>query len=50
MIEDKLTPEQRIRLESLALANVTSHGQSAEVVIEKASRFEKYIETGKTEK
>lgn len=46
MIEDKLDKDQRIRLECLAQANTTSHGQSAEHVIEKASRFEKFIVSG----
>lgn len=43
MLEDRLNQEQRIRLECIAQANILSHGASAEQIIEKARRFEKFI-------
>lgn len=46
MLEDKLEHDERLRLECLAQANVTSHGQSAEVIVQKAREFEQYV-TGK---
>lgn len=46
MIEDKLSQGQRIRLECLAQANMTSvPGTSAEHVLEQAKRFETYVKT-----
>lgn len=43
MIEDKLTQEQRIRLECLAQANATSLGETAEEVLAKAAKFAEYV-------
>ncbi len=47
MLEDKLTQDQRLRLECIAQANVASLGLPSEIVIEKASKFENYIRNGK---
>ncbi len=46
MIEDKLTRDERIRLECLAQANAVSLHQSIAAVIEKAKDFETYIRNG----
>lgn len=45
MIEDKLTRDERIRLESLAQAVASSgmHQEGTETIIHKAKRFETYI-------
>jgi len=45
MIEDKLTREERIRLEALAQANITHAIRSAgpTVVVETAKKFEKFV-------
>lgn len=46
MIEDQLTPDQRIRLEALAQANNSLAGtltRSPATVIDRATQFEKYI-------
>ena len=43
MIEDKLTPEQRLRLECLVQANINSHGMTPEEIVKKATRFEHYV-------
>lgn len=48
MLEDKLTPEQRVRLESLAqsIALNAHRGPSSEKIISDAIRFEKYVVEG----
>lgn len=43
MIEDKLDHDERLRLECLAQANATGHGQSPEQIIEKATRYERFV-------
>lgn len=50
MIEDKLSQDERIRLEALSQAiMLTSHKPSnnSEVVVNVASRFERFIKDGK---
>jgi hypothetical protein len=48
MIEDKLTHDERLRLECIAQANAQmGPPQSAEHIIDKASKFEKYVRDGK---
>jgi hypothetical protein len=44
MMEDKLLPGQRIRLEALAQANAVMHGSSIEERIEGAKKFAEFIE------
>ncbi len=47
MIEDKLTADQRLRLECLAQANAkASHTASAEGTLSIAAKFEKYVRNG----
>lgn len=50
MIEDKLSTEQRIRLEALAQATASSMGvpTTPEKILSKAEKFEIYIRTGRT--
>lgn len=53
MIEDKLTADQRIRLECLAQANALAAAQAArrlasEPVLEVAADFERYVRDGLT--
>lgn len=45
MIEDKLTHDERLRLECIAqsIAFHTMKNNSTEIIIETASRFEKFI-------
>lgn len=43
MIEDKLTHDERLRLECLAQASAFSPSQSAEQIIEKATRYERFV-------
>lgn len=44
MLEDKLTQDQRIRLESLAQASMTSGPMaSSDVILARAKAFEKFI-------
>lgn len=45
MIEDKLSHDERLRLECIAQANVLAHGKSvsAEQVVDTAARFERYV-------
>lgn len=48
MVEDKLGQRQRIRLECLAQARVSSPPDaSAEQIVEKALRFERFVFSGK---
>lgn len=48
MIEDKLTHDERLRLECVSQATPTmGPPQSAEQIIEKASRLEEYIRNGR---
>ncbi len=48
MIEDKLTREERIRLECLAQAVSSAIGklETEDVILRKAKRFETYIKDG----
>ncbi len=47
MIEDKLTHDERLRLECIAQANPQmGPPQSAEQIIEKAKRLEQYVKVG----
>lgn len=47
-IEDKLTQDQRLRLECLAQANARSSSMvGSAIVIEVASEFETYVRDGK---
>lgn len=51
MIEDKLTADQRLRLECLAQANVlvgsqVARRQSSELVLEVAADFERFVREG----
>lgn len=46
MIEDRLTRDERIRLEALNQANVTVMNQTPEAVIKRAAAFEDYIRNG----
>ncbi len=46
MIEDKLTRDERIRLECLAQANMMNLHDPVKEIIEKAKDFENYIRTG----
>ncbi len=48
MIEDKLTSDERIRLECVAQANAQMTLQTADQIIEKAVKLEAYIKNGKT--
>lgn len=48
MIDDKLSSDQRIRLEALTLAGNISIISTPEQIIETASRFEKYVKNGET--
>lgn len=48
MIEDKLTQEQRIRLEAYAQVNATSQGSSIEGKIDMTDKVAAFIETGKS--
>lgn len=45
MLEDKLTHDERLRLECIAQANMAAAGRptSAEVLIAKAKEFEEYV-------
>lgn len=45
MLEDKLTRDERIRLECLAQANVLSSGfgMTPTTIIDRAKQFERYI-------
>lgn len=47
MIEDKLTQDQRIRLEAFAQINAVSHGASIEGKLDMAAKVEEYIKNGK---
>lgn len=48
MIEDKLSHDERLRLECVAQAvsSSTLNGNSAEGIVYKASKFEDYIRNG----
>jgi hypothetical protein len=47
MIEDKLSPDERLRLECLNQAiNCRRPTESAEGTIQRASEFEKYVREG----
>lgn len=49
MIEDKLSKDERVRLEALAQANMTYQmkSPSADVVLDTAERYREYIENGR---
>ena len=47
MIEDKLSQEQRIRLEAVAQANAGHFGTTTSEMLKKADLIEKYIRYGK---
>jgi hypothetical protein len=51
MIEDKLSQEQRLRLECLAQANITHAARPAgpSVVVETARKFEDFVKDGVTQ-
>lgn len=42
-IEDKLTHDERIRLECLAQANITASRQSAEIIVDIAKKYETFV-------
>ncbi len=45
MIEDKLSHDERLKLECIAQANILLHGKyvSAEQIVDTAARFERYV-------
>jgi hypothetical protein len=49
LIEDKLDPGQRVRLEALSLAANVARGQHPSEVLTVAYRFEDYINNGRTD-
>ncbi len=48
MPEDKLTHDERIRLESLAIAHTDPRLVPTEQIIKTAAQFEDYIKNGET--
>ncbi len=49
MTEDKLTHDERIRLESLAIAHTDPRLVPTEQIIKTAAQFEVYIKNGETD-